>query len=200
MVDLTALNPISINSNKNICINNPVQLLASGGLAYQWSPSKGLNNTAIANPIANPDSTTLYTVTVLTVNALGDTCTQQLSTLVKVFNPATFPLFVKADKDTLLEGESTMLHAITDTTLTVNWNPDKTLSSTTVYNPIATPAKTTTYTVVISDSSGCNKQEQVTIYVFPSKCTTQNVFVPNTFSPNGDGKNDILYVRSNALL
>lgn len=200
MVDLTALNPISINSNKNICINNPVQLLASGGLAYQWSPSKGLNNTAIANPIANPDSTTLYTVTVLTVNALGDTCTQQLSTLVKVFNPATFPLFVKVDKDTLLEGESTMLHAITDTTLTVNWNPDKTLSSTTVYNPIATPAKTTTYTVVISDSSGCNKQEQVTIYVFPSKCTTQNVFVPNTFSPNGDGKNDILYVRSNALL
>ncbi|MEO6904231.1 MAG: PKD domain-containing protein [Bacteroidia bacterium] len=200
MVDLAVLNPISINSNKNACIGNPIQLMASGGIAYKWTPSKGLNNTAIANPIASPDTTTLYIVTILSVNALGDTCSQQLSTLVKVFNPATFPLLLKADKDTLLEGESTKLHAITDTTIAVNWNPDKTLSSTTSYNPIATPVKTTTYTVVISDSSGCSKQQQITIYVFPSKCTTQNVFVPNTFSPNGDGKNDILYVRSNALL
>lgn len=200
MVDLAGLNPISINTNKNTCINNPIQLLASGGIAYQWSPAKGLNNTAIANPIATLDTTTLYTVTILSVNAIGDTCTQQLSTIVTVFNPATVTLLVKADKDTLLEGESTTLHAITDTTFAVNWNPDKTLNSTTVYNPIATPVKTTTYTVVISDSSGCSKQEQVTIYVFPSKCTTQNVFVPNTFSPNGDGKNDVLYVRSNALL
>jgi hypothetical protein len=39
-----------------------VQLMASGGLSYKWTPTEGLSNAYIRNPIAKPASTTTYTV------------------------------------------------------------------------------------------------------------------------------------------
>lgn len=55
------------------------QLEASGGLTYSWSPSSGLSDTTIANPVASPDSTTLYKVTIR-----SGTCEQVLEVLVKI--------------------------------------------------------------------------------------------------------------------
>jgi hypothetical protein len=52
-----------------ICANSQVQLNATGGASYSWSPATGLNNPSIASPIASPAATTTYTVTVR--NALG---------------------------------------------------------------------------------------------------------------------------------
>ncbi len=47
-----------------ICAGNSVQLNASGGTIYTWSPTTGLSNPNIPNPVASPGSTTTYTVTV----------------------------------------------------------------------------------------------------------------------------------------
>ena len=47
-----------------ICNGNNIQLLATGGNTYTWSPSTGLSDVNIANPIANPTSTITYTVSV----------------------------------------------------------------------------------------------------------------------------------------
>ena len=55
------------------------QLEASGGLTYSWSPATGLSDAAIANPVANPDSTTLYKVTIR-----SGTCEQVLEVLVRI--------------------------------------------------------------------------------------------------------------------
>jgi len=190
----------TVNAGTTICIGGNTPLLATGGVHYSWQPAGSLNNATIANPIASPNATTTYTVTVSVVNALGDTCTKLLSTTVTVFDPASYQLTATADKDSLLPGQSTIIHANTDTTLTVVWSPTIGVSNPNSFNPTVSPETTTTYTVSISNSSGCSISATVTIYVGSMLCNLDDVFVPNTFTPNGDGQNDVLYARSNSLV
>lgn len=188
-----------INTNKTVCKGAGVQLSASGGFSYAWSPVAGLNDPNIPNPIASPDTTTTYKVKIKVRNALGDTCISELTTKVTVIDPALIHLSATADKDTLLNGESTWLHALTDTTLKIYWSPTTGVKDPKAFNTLVTPSTTTTYTVTINDSLGCSKSAVVTIYVKPNDCDDDDVFVPNTFTPNGDGQNDVLYARSNHL-
>jgi len=198
LVDLNIANT-SISPNARICLGATTQLTASGGVAYSWSPAAGLSSTTIPNPIASPSSTTTYTVDITTINANGDTCLQTQNVTVFINNPLLYPLSVNADNDTIAEGAFTTLHAITDTTLTISWVPTNGMVNPTSFNPIVAPTETTTYVATITDSLGCSRSVAITIYVINMKCRTEDVFVPNTFTPNGDGQNDILYVRSSVV-
>lgn len=79
--------------------------------------------------------------------------------------------------------------------LTYRWSPSLGLDSVNSATPIASPANTTTYIVTITDTGGCAVTRQVTVTIIH----TNKFFIPNTFSPNGDGSNDLLYVRGNNL-
>ena len=57
---------ISIQSGSSTTLN------ASGGTTYSWSPTTGLNNSSIANPTANPTSTTIYCVNVFDSSGCSD--------------------------------------------------------------------------------------------------------------------------------
>jgi gliding motility-associated-like protein len=63
---LSISNPITVTpiSDKTVCAGDSVQLTASGGTTYSWSPSIGLSNTNTANPYATPSSTQEYIVTI----------------------------------------------------------------------------------------------------------------------------------------
>jgi gliding motility-associated-like protein len=76
------------------------------------------------------------------------------------------------------------------------WKPAATLSCSDCPNPVATPKFNTKYEVSIVDSNGCRNVAEVQVLVF---CENANVFIPNTFSPNGDGSNDVFYVRGTGL-
>ena len=54
---------VSAGSNDSICRGSNVQLMATNGTTYAWSPATGLSNSTIPNPIANPTHTITYTVT-----------------------------------------------------------------------------------------------------------------------------------------
>ena len=187
----------TINENKTICSNNTIQLNATGGVAYKWLPASSLDNSLIANPIASPTTTTTYTVYISTLNASGLACMDTLTTTVNVFNSSIYTIKATADKDTILQGESVIIHAITDKSLKVKWadSTGNVISNNT--DMAVSPKSTSTYTVSILDSVGCPKMATVTIVVVPNTCNPVDVFVPNTFTPNNDGKNDILYVRGN---
>ncbi|MBL0071617.1 MAG: PKD domain-containing protein [Bacteroidetes bacterium] len=64
--------PEAIAAGGDTCQGNPVQLSSSGGIAYSWSPATGLNNDTIQNPLATPNVSTNYTVTVTDVNGCTD--------------------------------------------------------------------------------------------------------------------------------
>ncbi len=197
--DFAPLNPVVINHNDTICRGNGTQLFASGGFSYLWSPPISLSNPAVFNPFANPDTTTLYSVTIATVNTFGDTCSQILTTSVYVLDQSLFPITATADNDTIFEGQSTIIHAVTDSSLTVIWQPPSGFVNPNSLNQTVAPENTTTYTVSILDSIGCPKTGSVTVYVMSMECRASDVFVPNTFTPNGDGNNDILYVRAKEI-
>ncbi len=197
-VDISSA-PVSISNGTTICKNNGTQLIASGGAAYSWSPTISLSNPNISNPIANPVLTTTYSVAISSVNAIGDTCVKTLSTTIKVIDPSLYSISATKDKDTLFKGQSTIIHAITDSTLVVNWSSSTGESLPNNFNLTVSPEVTTTYTVSIFNSESCVKSATITVYVVASECNPANVFVPNTFTPNDDGKNDILFVRGNEI-
>jgi gliding motility-associated-like protein len=149
---------VDAGNNINSCRGDDVQLSASGAVTYSWSPSTFLNNTTIPNPIASPDTTTLYYVTGVDVNG----CINSDSVLVTIFRINVIP------DETICEGESVQLNVFGSPGNSFVWSPSTGLSNPTIANPIASPTSTTTYSVSASDMAGCNDQDSVTILVNPA--------------------------------
>jgi gliding motility-associated-like protein len=68
------------------------------------------------------------------------------------------------------------------------WSPAYGLSNDTTQNPVANPSKTTIYMLTVISTDGCAATGDIIVKVFT------NLSVPNAFTPNGDGKNDIFYI------
>jgi gliding motility-associated-like protein len=94
--------------------------------------------------------------------------------------------FIAGPDTTINLGQEVDLFAVGDNLLSYLWTPDETLSNSIIFDPVSTPLETTTYTVTVEDNNGCTASLPVTITVL----TDIELFVPNLFSPNGDGFND----------
>jgi gliding motility-associated-like protein len=189
---------ISVNKDTLICEGGSAQLQAAGGYRYSWLPVSSLDNPNIENPIASPIITTTYTVQIFYVNAMGDSCSKELTTKVNVFDKNSVSIKATADRDTVIKGESTMIRALINPAFPFQWTPATDVQNPKALNTIVTPQKTTTYTVSIT-AGDCSRSDTVTIFVLPNECEAEDIFVPNTFTPNEDGENDILYARSNVV-
>lgn len=182
--------PMSINPGIIICNGNSANLLATGGASYLWSPGQSLNSTTIGNPIATPSVTTNYSVIVTTSN----NCSFLLTTYVLVNYLSSTPISASASPTRVVQGGTTTLQYFGDPGLNVSWNPNTFVTPKTGATVTAQPDRPTTYTVIVSNGP-CKDTLYLFVDVVLSGCEEGDAFVPNTFTPNNDGQNDILYVR-----
>lgn len=148
----------------------------SNATSFSWSPSTGVSNSTVANPVLTPQATTNYTVTA----TLGS-CSTQNTITVNVAPGATANAGTDAS---VIAGDT---HQITGTASqgTYAWSPSSGLSSSTILNPVAGPQTTTTYTLTVTTAQGCIASDDITITVVPYCIKPMEAF-----TPNGDGIND----------
>ncbi|MBQ20608.1 MAG: hypothetical protein CMD31_07615, partial [Flavobacteriales bacterium] len=149
---------INAGNDTTMCIGDSVQLSATGGVSYSWSPTTGLSNPNIANPIAFPNTTTTYVVTV--TDSLS--CTGVDSITVTVVSP---PVITITNDTTICDGACVQLNATGGTSY--SWSPTTGLSNPNIANPIACPTVNTTYVVTVSNAANCMNTDSVTITLNP---------------------------------
>ena len=200
-VFIKSYSPYFLTNDSILCIS-PTELLlqAAGGDFYLWQPPTQFNNPTSSNQLITIDSTSTYTVLIGRVNAEGDTCLQTFNTEIAVANLGQATLSVDAERDTIFVGESTPINvAISNGNYNFVWTPSQGIDNPTMDNVVASPTVSTQYILTVSEANSCFKTDSVYITVFKAECSEATLFVPNTFSPNGDGKNDKFLVRGNYI-
>lgn len=165
---ITVLPPIVANAGIDTtgCKGDSIQLQATGGSTYSWTPTDQLDNANIANPVAAVDGDRTYIVTVTDSNG----CTDKDTVVVLQQNgPNTW---AGQDKQITMLGDSVQLTGFGG--VTFQWIPSAGLDCDTCQNPMASPDTSTTYTLISCTAAGCCNSDEVTVQVL---VVTRNSFV-----------------------
>ena len=157
-VIVNQLPTIDAGADTSVCKGVPLQLNATGATAYLWTPTTGLSDPFIENPVATLDTTTQFVITGTDANG----CVNTDTLLVEVLD-----VDLIADLD-LCEGDSIRLNPnVSGDTIGISykWTPDREISSATVRNPIFSPLATTKYFLEVTNAEGCKASDSITITV-----------------------------------
>lgn len=152
---------INAGSDDSVCTGSTKKLnaIASSGTApysFLWSPSIGINNNLINDPIAAPSSTTIFSVTVTDSKGCNASDDIKIAVLPLPRANAGFDAAICKGNSTILNGNGGESY---------EWLPNIGLDSNNKANPSADPTQTTIYTVYVKDKNGCTDYDMVKITV-----------------------------------
>jgi gliding motility-associated-like protein len=177
--------PFAINATQNagLCKGESVQLNATGASRYEWiNTTTGLNNTQIANPIASPQSSILYTVVGYDVyQCYSDT--QRVNVTVHALP------FINAGPDRQVSyGSPNQLNtSSSNDVVRWNWSPSQFLDCSNCPAPVSKPYQAMEYVVTAYTANDCIAKDTIKLAVI---CGDGNIYIPNAFTPDNNGKND----------
>jgi len=166
-----------------ICPGKTVTLEAAGAERYQWiGVTGGLSATDIANPVARPVDSTVYTV----VGGDSTGCFSDTLAVVVVLLPQ--PSVSAGPDETVQAGTPvTLAGEATGDVVSWLWTPATYLSCTDCAQPVCTPKEPEQYIVTVTGGDGCTASDTVVVSLL---CDESKVRIPDAFTPNGDGHND----------
>ncbi|MBL7739158.1 MAG: gliding motility-associated C-terminal domain-containing protein [Chitinophagaceae bacterium] len=148
---------------------------------WHWSFGDGTGSSLAApGHFYAADDTFAVSLTAVSANGCRSDTNTQLIPVKKII--------AFAGNDTIVAaGQPLWLHAKVSSSH-VSWSPPDFLSSNDIPDPIATLQHDQTYYLTVINEDGCTMKDTISIVVFAGP----DIYVPSAFTPNGDGKNDVL--------
>lgn len=180
-----------VSRGDSICRGESIFIYANGAYSYTWTPAVNSLNTNRSIVSVSPSNSTVYRVT----GTDDANCfTQTMEVPITVF---PIPTVEAGENKTIPVGNTVdLVPRISSDVTEVNWSPTGSVFRSTYPAISVKPRETTEYTVEVANAGGCTAKDNVTVYV---TCDGANVFIPNTFTPNNDGMNDVFYPRGHGL-
>ena len=195
-INIKVQQPMKLNVIKadTLCLGATKTIKATGTDKYSWYPSLYIDNPNAAEVNIRPAKDTLMNYMVIgkdNNNCFSDT------SYVKIKAYPIPKMEIRQDEIVINAGSTVKLAANNSADVTKwKWTPAKYLDNTSIAEPTMTAKESITYVCVASNQGNCVTRDEVKITVV---CNNGNIFVPNTFSPNGDGNNDIFYPRGKGV-
>ncbi len=169
----------------NLCVGDSLIIQSNQTLGtFMWEPVAYLDNDTVAQPSAFPQETTEYTVYYSDINFCKDTAK------TKIFVQPE-PLNWTRDT-TIVIGQTFNLNGNQGSGFTYLWSPNDHITCEACPDPITDAKEDIKYFLVITDTMNCgfSTQNEYNVKVLP----ISSIDVPDAFTPNGDGHNDVIYV------
>jgi gliding motility-associated-like protein len=168
-------------------------LAGYNGSIVEWESSinGGASWTTISNTGTTQSFTSITQTTIYRAEVINGSCPPANSAPDTVI---IFPQLTNAGNDTsIVIGQSIVLNGTGNGSAT--WSPVTGLNNASVFNPIASPDVTTTYTLTVVDTNGCIGSDMVELIVLPLPENEFKGIISNLFTPNADGFNDAWYIQ-----
>lgn len=174
-----------------ICYGNRVPLTGTyTGTGYRWSPTASLLNIGSLNPIAGPTRNTLYYLTV--VDTTQGACPKPVTDSVLVRVVPFITVFAGRDT-TIVPDQLLQLNATASNgQVAYRWSPSTGMDNPAIANPVIQLGEdidSILYRVRATDPSGCYGEDDILVKMYKNG---PDILVPSAFTPNADGKNDVL--------
>ncbi|MCT4580229.1 MAG: PKD domain-containing protein [Flavobacteriales bacterium] len=176
-----------------ICVNFASQSEDSTGISsWNWSFENGYGEGSNKYEGYCYENAGTYDVNLIVTNTVGCKDTVESPGLITTFDYPIADFSLTPDNTPVTASEITFVNTSTDAVIWM-WNFDDGALDSVNFDPLHTYADTGSYLVELTvyNANGCSSTAYRQVIIVP----IENVFVPTAFSPNGDGENDVLYVR-----